>query len=40
MIVAFLVQLARGHSGNPYSWLGAIVGIAYLAAIVVLRLRR
>lgn len=39
IIVAFVVELARGHSGNPYGWLGAIAGISYLAAIIVLRIR-
>jgi hypothetical protein len=39
IIVAFLVEIARGHSGSPYTWLGAIAGISYLAAIVVLRIR-
>jgi hypothetical protein len=39
VIVAFIVELAKGHSGNPYGWLGAIGGITYLAAIVVFRIR-
>jgi hypothetical protein len=39
VIIAFIVELARGHNGNPYSWLGAIGGITYLAAIVVFRIR-
>jgi hypothetical protein len=39
IIVAFLVELARGHNGNPYSWLGAIGGLTYLAAIVIFRIR-
>ena len=39
IIVAFLVEVARGDDGTPYSWLGAIGGLAYLIAIVVLRLR-
>jgi hypothetical protein len=39
VIVAFVVELARGHDGSPYGWLGAIGGVAYLAAIVVMRLR-
>ena len=39
IIVAFIVELANGHSGNPYGWLGAIGGITYLAAIVVFRIR-
>jgi hypothetical protein len=39
IIVAFLVEVARGHSGSPYSWLGAIAGVAYLVAVVVFRIR-
>jgi hypothetical protein len=39
IIVAFLVEVARGHDGSPYAWLGAIGGLAYLVAIAVLRLR-
>ena len=39
IIVAFLVEVARGHDGMPYAWLGAVAGLAYLVAIVVLRLR-
>ncbi len=39
VIVAFVVEVAQGHSGEPYDWLGAIAGCAYVLAIVVLRLR-
>jgi hypothetical protein len=39
IIVAFLVELARGHNGDPYTWLGAIGGITYLAAVIVFRIR-
>jgi hypothetical protein len=39
MIVAFVVEIARGQDGMPYSWLGAIGGLAYLVAVVVLRMR-
>jgi hypothetical protein len=39
VIIAFIVELARGHNGNPYSWLGAIGGVTYIAAIVVFRIR-
>ncbi|HEY2200845.1 MAG TPA: hypothetical protein VGH56_03075 [Solirubrobacteraceae bacterium] len=39
VIVAFLVEVAKGHSGAPYDWLGAIAGLAYLFSIVVLRVR-
>jgi hypothetical protein len=39
IIVAFVVELARGHDGNPYGWLGAIAGVAYLVAVIVFRVR-
>ena len=40
IIAAFIVEIARGGDGQPYSWLGAVGGVAYLVAVVVLRLRR
>jgi hypothetical protein len=39
IIIAFVIELARGHDGSPFTWLGAIAGLTYLAAIVVLRAR-
>ena len=39
IIVAFVVRLARNESPAPYDWLGAIGGLSYLAAVVVLRVR-
>jgi drug/metabolite transporter (DMT)-like permease len=39
IIAGCVVELAQGHDGNPYSWLGALGGLAYLAAIVVMRVR-
>ena len=39
VIVGFLVEVAHGRSGAPYDWLGAIGGLTYLAAIIILRLR-
>ena len=39
VIVAFLVELARGHDGSPYTWLGALAGIAYVVAVAFLRWR-
>jgi hypothetical protein len=39
VIIAFIVEVARGHDGTPYSWLGAIAGIAYIAAVVTFRMR-
>ena len=39
LIVAWLVQIARGHSGGPYDWLCAIGGIAYILAVAFFRWR-
>jgi hypothetical protein len=38
--VGAFVELARGHSGAPFTWLGAIGGVAYLVAVTALRIRR
>ena len=37
IIIAFVVELARGNDGAPYAWLGALAGIAYLVAVAVFR---
>lgn len=39
LIVAWLVATARGQSGNPYDWLLAIGGLAYLLAVAFFRWR-
>ncbi|MGN6868953.1 MAG: hypothetical protein ACTHMY_11190 [Solirubrobacteraceae bacterium] len=39
IITGFLVEVARGHDGNPFTWLGAIAGVSYLAAVIVMRVR-
>jgi len=39
LIVAWLVATARGQSGNPYDWLLAIGGLAYLLAVAYFRWR-
>jgi hypothetical protein len=39
IIVAFILDVACGHDGQPYSWLGAIAGLAYVAAVIALRVR-
>jgi len=39
IIIVVVIELARGHDGSPFTWLGAIAGLAYLAAIVVFRAR-
>jgi hypothetical protein len=32
VVIAFLVELTRGNSGAPYSWLAAVGGFTYLGA--------
>ena len=39
IIVAFVIALAHGKSGEPYDWLGAIGGLAYIVAVIFLRVR-
>ena len=39
LIVAWVVAIARGQSGNPYGWLLAVGGLAYLLAVVWFRWR-
>jgi len=39
VLVAFVVEIARGQSGWPYSMIGAVGGVTYLAAVIVLRIR-
>ena len=39
VIVAWLVEIARGHSGNPYGWLSAIAGLSYVGAVAFFRWR-
>jgi hypothetical protein len=36
---AFVVEIAQGGDGMPYAWLGALGALAYVLALVVLRLR-
>jgi len=40
VIVMCLWEWAHGRDGTPYSQLGAITGVAYIVALVGLRLRR
>ena len=40
VIIGFVAEVARGQDGAPYSMLGAIGGVAYIAALIVLRFRR
>ena len=38
-IGGFLVEIARGHSGAPFTWMGAIAGLTYIAGVIYIRLR-
>lgn len=40
VLVAFVVEIARGKDGSPYYQLGALGGLGYLAALIYLRFRR
>lgn len=40
VIVGFIVEIAQGKDGQPYSMLGAIGGLSYVVALIVLRFRR
>ncbi len=39
LFVAFATSIARGGSGAPYDWLLGLGGLAYIVAVVVLRVR-
>jgi hypothetical protein len=39
VIGAWLYDIAGGGDGSPYTWLGAVTGLAYVAAVAVLRRR-
>jgi hypothetical protein len=39
VIAGFLFEIAHGRSGAPYTWLGAVGGLAYLASVVYQRIR-
>jgi len=39
ILVGFFIELARGNDGNPYGLLGAVAGLAYIAAVVWQRVR-
>ena len=39
IIGAFLVEVASGRDGNPYGLLGAVAGLSYVLAVVILRAR-
>jgi hypothetical protein len=39
VLVGFIVEIARGHDGMPYTWLGALGGVAYLVGLLIGRWR-
>lgn len=39
VVIGFLVEVARGHDGHPFTWLSALAGVTYLAALRVLQAR-
>lgn len=39
VLIAFVVDVARGGDGAPYFWLAAVAAVAYLVGVVALRLR-
>ena len=39
VLAAWIVEIGRGHDGNPYGVIAAVAGIAYIAAVAVLRRR-
>jgi hypothetical protein len=39
ILIAFVVQIARGQSGWPYSMLGFVGGVTYVVAVICLRIR-
>lgn len=40
VLVGAFVELGRGHSGAPYTWLAAIGGLTYIVAVIVQRVRQ
>jgi hypothetical protein len=39
IIGGWLYEVANGRDGNPFTWLGAVAGVAYIVAVAVLRRR-
>ena len=39
IIGGWLYEVASGRDGNPYTWLAAVAGVAYIVAVAVLRRR-
>jgi len=40
VLIGSMVEMARGNSGAPYTWLAAVAGVGYIVAVIVERARR
>jgi hypothetical protein len=40
VLIGSMVEMARGHSGAPYTWLAVVAGVGYIVAVIVERARR
>ena len=40
VLIGFVTNIAKGHNGTPYDIIGAVGGLAYVAAVGWSRLRR
>jgi hypothetical protein len=38
-LAGFIIEVARGHSGQPYDYIAAIGGVAYIGSLVFFSLR-
>ena len=39
VLAGFVIEVARGHDGEPFALIGAIGGVAYLGAVAYFRIR-
>jgi hypothetical protein len=39
VIIGFIVEIAHGRNGNPYTWLGALAGVTYIVGLLIGRWR-
>lgn len=40
ILIGAMVEVARGHSGAPYTWLAVVGAVGYVGAVIVGRVRR
>jgi hypothetical protein len=39
ILIAWIVELANGRNGDPYTWLAGVAGLAYVLGVALLRWR-